>query len=797
MIKKISYIRKLGVFRDFVWDNEVLDDKGAVVGFKKCNVLYGRNYSGKTSLSRILASLEDRKISERITDAEFSVVMDDNSQITNADVDRCLLDVRVFSSDFISTHLQWLNDENNGDIRPFAIMGDKNVEIERKINELNDKLGSVSEKKGMMFQRYIVNESSEKATRQKNDHERKLNEKLRNKAREIKENQIFKDVNYDITKINQDIESIKRSPRAPLSEDDVTTYTKYLKEELKPEIKVIRIELHDVNELAVSANLLFNKKVSPSKTIQYLINDALLQEWVRNGIDLHRSKLDKCAFCGGVINDEVWEKLDSHFSQESESLRQELTQLLSVIESDIEACNTDILISSTDFYATYSSKANQVINSFAKHKKDHIDMLSNIKKSVEVKLTNIFASSDPLNISELTSSLSGTIDSINDLITKNNAEGTTLSSTQMNKRVTLRHDVVLKYITDIHYDQSVKDLNKLRKDDQELQAQLREIDENINNVNQELRRLASELQDERKGAYKVNEYLSSYFGHDSLSLDAVKCDHSEEYKFIIKRGENDAYNLSEGEKSLISFCYFMAKLDALDTTGKKIIVWIDDPVSSLDCNHIFFVYSLIENLIAKPMKDLKENSKFSQLFISTHNLDFLKYLKTISVTSKQHAHFMINRIHDTSSINMMPSYLRNYVTEFNYLFNQIYLCASKTGPSDNPENYYNFGNNARKFLEAYLFYKYPCKEEEGFGLKERILKFFDDDLLSQVVTFRIGNELSHLEESFDRSVKPIDIAELQKVAYLILSKIKEKDIDQYNALIRSINGTDIVTPTVV
>lgn len=797
MINKISYIKKLGVFSNFDWDSEVRDDKGAVVGFKKCNVLYGRNYSGKTSLSRVFKSLEDRKISERITNAEFSIVIDNNSQITNADVDRCPLDVRVFSSDFISTHLQWLNDENNGEIRPFAIMGDRNVEIERRIKDLNDKLGSVEEKKGMMFQRYNTQESSEKATRQKNDYERKLNEKLRSKAREIKENQIFKDVNYDITKINQDIEGIKRSPRDPLSEDDISIYTKYLKEELKPEIEVIRIELQDINELAISANLLLNKKVSPSKTIQSLINDALLQEWVRNGIDLHRSKLDKCAFCGGVINDELWEKLDSHFSQESESLRQELTQLLSVIESDIEACNTDIPISATDFYATYSSEANQVFGSFIKHKKEHLDMLSKIKNSVEMKLTNIFAYTDPLNTSELTSSLRSTIDSINDLITKNNAEGSTLSSTQMIKRVTLRHDVVLKFINDIHYDQSIKDLNKLRIDEKDLHAQLQKIDDNITNINQELRRLASELQDERKGAHKVNEYLSSYFGHDSLSLDAVKCDDSGEYKFIIKRGESIAYNLSEGEKSLISFCYFMAKLDDLDTTGKKIIVWIDDPVSSLDCNHIFFVFSLIENLIAKPMKDLKENSKFSQLFISTHNLDFLKYLKTLSVTSKQHAHFIINRIHDTSSINVMPSYLRNYVTEFNYLFNQIYLCAAKTGPCDNPENYYNFGNNARKFLEAYLFYKYPCKEEEGFGLKERILKFFDDDLLSQVVTFRVGNELSHLEESFDRSVKPIDIAELQKVAYLILSKIKEKDIDQYSALIRSINGTDIVTPTEV
>lgn len=797
MIKKINFVKKLGVFSDFTWDNEVKDDNGAVAEFKKVNVLYGRNYSGKTSLSRVFKSLEDRGISERITDAEFGILMDNAPQITNNNVSQCPADVRVFSSDFICTHLQWLNDENNGVIKPFAVMGDRNLDIERKIKDLNDKLGSVADQKGLMFQRYHANELFNSATQQKNDYESKLNEKLRNKAREIKENQVYNDVNYDITKIRQDIANIKRSPRDPLSEEDISIYIKYLKEELKPEHETFQLDIKDTVELANEANLLLNRNVSPSKTIQLLINDALLQEWVRNGIDLHRSKLTKCAFCGGAITDELWENLDSHFSKESEILRQELTQLLSVVHNNIETCRSDVPITSNDFYAIYLNEALQSISSLNEDKKKHIEMLSTIGKRLDLKLANIFVSTDPLNTSELSSSFRSSIENLNHLINRNNSEGSALSSTQTIKREALRQDAVLKFITDIDYDQSINDLNKLIEDEKVLYTRLKEIDEKITKHNQELRQLASELQDERKGAYKVNEYLSSYFGHDSLSLDAVKNDDSDEYKFVIKRGNDLAYNLSEGEKSLISFCYFIAKLDDLDTTGKKIIVWIDDPVSSLDCNHIFFVFSLIENLIAKPMKVLGENSKFSQLFISTHNLDFLKYLKTISVTRRQHAHFIIHRVQDKSFIKIMPSYLREYVTEFNYLFNQIYLCAAQTGPSDNPENYYNFGNNARKFLEAYLFYKYPCKEEEGFGLKERILKFFDNDLLSQIVTFRLSNELSHLEESFDRSIKPIEVSELQKVAYLILSKIKEKDIDQYNALIRSINGTDIIAPTVV
>lgn len=65
------------------------------------------------------------------------------------------------------------------------------------------------------------------------------------------------------------------------------------------------------------------------------------------------------------------------------------------------------------------------------------------------------------------------------------------------------------------------------------------------------------------------------------------------------------------------------------TDGKKLVIYIDDPISSLDSNHIFFIFSLIENVIAC-------KKKYGQLFISTHNLDFLKYLKRLTTSANRH-----------------------------------------------------------------------------------------------------------------------------------------------------------------
>ncbi|MDD4330470.1 MAG: AAA family ATPase [Aliarcobacter sp.] len=143
----------------------------------------------------------------------------------------------------------------------------------------------------------------------------------------------------------------------------------------------------------------------------------------------------------------------------------------------------------------------------------------------------------------------------------------------------------------------------------------------------------------------------------------------------------------------------------------RLIIYIDDPISSLDSNHIFFIFSLIEHKITK-------QKKYKQLFISTHNLDFLKYIKRLTLPGKPKntlRHFLIEmnqKENDKkSNIKIMPQHLKDYVTEFNFLFNEIYKLYKaenlETFSKDDYNQFYNIPNNIRKFLEYYLFYKYP------------------------------------------------------------------------------------------
>lgn len=88
--------------------------------------------------------------------------------------------------------------------------------------------------------------------------------------------------------------------------------------------------------------------------------------------------------------------------------------------------------------------------------------------------------------------------------------------------------------------------------------------------------------------------------------------------------------LSEGEKTLISFLYFLEVCNGeLDGKGGKLkshrIIVIDDPISSLSHNYIYDIASMIYRRVLSPKE------RFKQVFILTHNLFFfhemLKHLR--------------------------------------------------------------------------------------------------------------------------------------------------------------------------
>ncbi|MCA0973771.1 AAA family ATPase [Halomonas denitrificans] len=795
-IKKIDSIKGMAVYDDFEWSLSVRDTGNNIAEFKSLNILYGRNYSGKTTLSRILRALEVGCISEKYSSPKFRVSFDGGSIATQDALSSHGQVVRVFNEDFVRDNLRFIVDDEQA-INSFAILGEDNTRLEEEIERHEADLGNEDNKSGLLGEFADAEERYKKSQKDHGDKLSELEGKLRDKANKagtgIKHNKAFGDANYNVSKIKRDISAVIEDSYSPLTEEQVCKFYDLLREEPKSEIPESTYFHLNYSVISTKAEELIEKKIQASEPIQELLNDAALAAWVRTGRGYHQEKRDTCAFCGSDLPEGLWEKLDKHFNQESETLRQALETLLESIERERSRVPNLLNVKKTDFYSNYTAKLDSLTEQMLTLSASYIESLDEIEEQIEKRIDDIFTPFEFNASKSVEEDLNSARELYEELRSESNKFTASLSSEQNEARAALRLHEVFTFITDIKYDEektAIGVLNKTMGAARETRDSVKEL---VNAKREIIAELKTRLKDESKGADRVNYYLNNFFGHQNLSLKAIEAipgNTSSGYRFEITRNDKKAFHLSEGECSLIAFCYFIAKLDDIETKGSQPIIWIDDPISSLDANHIFFVYSLINAEIVTPENyedngEIKKRDRFKQLFISTHNLDFLKYLKRLpgALNKNKSQYFIIARTDQVSDIKLMPRYLKDYVTEFNFLFHQIYKCAhAKVDGEENHDCYYNFGNNARKFLEAFLFYKYPNAVEGD----DKLARFFGDDALAASLTDRINNEFSHLAGVFERSALPIDVPEMKTTASFILRKIEEKDPDQYSALLQSI-----------
>lgn len=772
MIQKID-IAKFGIYQDYKWDACI----GKDFYFKTANIIYGRNYSGKTSLSRIFRSLEKNALHQDFLDSNFEFILSDGKKINNANISQEKIKIYVYNRDFVKDNLSWLH-KDDGTIEPFTIIGETNNEIQKELDNIDNELGSVEDKKGLAYELSLKNDATSQAKKVHKDKEESLNKKLTDKAKAIKnETAFYNVVNYNISQIQSDINALKASDK--LTDEQLELHKQLLKEDVKEDIKILPESKPKFEEYLQNTNELISKKIQPTQAIADLVNDHLLQAWVEQGVEMHKGKRETCAFCGNPIEPQLWNKIDAHFNQESKELNKAIATTIESLQKGKTALDSFIKFSKTNFYSSFHLEFETFLAKCENEKAVYSTNIQTLIDALVIREKDIFKSLNVLSIQDNSEKISELFKEVNLLIAKNNEKTKTLAQDQAGSRKALRLSEVMKFIDEIKYTDELKAIEQAKIGYEKVDNERKALHETIETKKEAKRKLETQQQDESKGAKQVNMYLEK-IGHSGFKLVAVG--EKPNIKFKIIRDGQEAKNLSDGETSLISFCYFMATIkDKLDTDT---IIYIDDPISSLDNNHIFFMFSLIDTEIAK-------TKNFRQLFISTHNLDFLKYLKRLSIVGFKDnvSHYLIERKRkqndNRSFLLLMPDYLKDYITEFNYLFKEIYsyykvVNGDRTMQITNTYNlFYNLPNNMRKFLEYYLFYKFPNSDSPLNNLD----KLFDNEVPS--LLNRVINELSHLTH-IDRGWSPIDVNEAEECVKIIIEKIKEKDLEQFNALLESI-----------
>jgi len=752
IINKISEINNLGIFNNFHW-------KKNCENFKQYNFLYGWNYSGKTTLSRIFKCLEDKKIHPDFPSFQFKLETD-TINITERNIGQDFK-IRVFNEEFIEENFKWNKEQH--EIKPVAMLGKESIELENEVNELNEEKSRIGKEK---------NESLDRKEKRKNE----LEKTLTSKASDIRSILgITNSKEFDKSVLEDKINKVGSDYKNYFFTDN--QYNSLLKTiritnnyEIVPEIK-IQLKLNDY--IDDTKNIL-NKQVTSQQIIKKLEDNPNLSEWIRKGIDLHENETI-CQFCGNKLPSDLFDRLNKHFSDDFDKLIKEIDDKKEEIIAHKDYIEKFEVPDKSRFFPDYK-------DNYEKKKillKEELDNYSNLLKEL---LKRLLAKKEKpfelLNFKDIKNNqkiIEIIISDINKIITNNKEKVQNLESEKEHAREKIIQYQVADAIEKIKYFPIKRLINIYENHISELDNKLIEIKNKIKNINQKIKA-------EAIGAEHINRYLELFFNDDKLQLQLL-----DNGKYRIHRDGKVAKNLSTGEKNIIALVYFFAHLEEKDFNLREAIVFIDDPVSSLDSNHTFKVYGFL----SERLKDC------GQVLITTHNFDFFNLLKDLikndsdkipnqKLKKDKENYYLVKKIINSnhtkySIIEKLPNILLNFKSEYNYLFS-ILKNFNETNDKSNFEMLYLIPNISRRFLEAYLFMKYP----DGGKYNEKCKMFFKDENISDKQSaLKLLDEYSH-EQSPEHAQKFPDVNEVENSIKFILETLKKKDLEHYNALCRSI-----------
>lgn len=745
-IKRIKTIKNLGIFNNFQW-------QGNCQEFAQYNFFYGWNYSGKTTLSRVLRSLEIKGRHKDFPDMEFSIETD-NGIITHRDLSNDY-PIRVFNEDFVEENFLWNNEDAT--IPPVLILGKVPRELEEQSRELENKKVKMMKDK----------EEKRQETQQK---KKELEKLCTEKASEIRGSECLDITNqkeFDREKLKEYIDKIKADwEQYILSKEQqnklLTTYRSRRLEQITLNAPGLKLSAYikEVRDI-------LNRKVSAQEIIEKLKANPELNDWVRKGIDLHRNE-QVCQFCGNPLPSDLFERLNMHFSQEFENLINDINKKEEDIKKHIDEINSTKLPDKARLYEDLQQEFEMTLNSFNNTRVKYIENLEFLTRELKRKREKPFDSLELQDLTDNTNALSNDFENIRRIINQHNSRTESFDQEKLQAREQLINHFTAEFIKEKNYFQIEGEITKLEEDINNLTAQKRNLEEQISEIKRKIKA-------EAIGADTINKYLTQFFNDDKIKIELT-----DDGKYKLYRKGQIAKNLSTGEKNIISLIYFFARLEENNFASDNAIIFIDDPVSSLDSNHIFKVFGFI----CEKLKGC------GQLFITTHNFDFfnlLKDLKQDKEFKEKNKFYLVKKVRTQTgefpcALENLPKTLLKHKSEYNYLFSLLKEFNDSNDKS-NFEFLYIVPNILRRFFEAYLFMKYP--DGKRFSAEaEKFLQHANE--CDKKAALKLMNEYSH-EENPTHTQKFPDIQEVESVIKFIFNSIKEKDKEHFDALMEAIN----------
>ena len=773
-IERIKKIKGFRIFHDFSWSAELPD-------FSRFNLVYGWNGSGKTTLSHLFTYLQGK---QDIVEGEVKFQIDGQTVVGSNLSTSVVPQVRVFNRDSVDRSMF---EVPNHELAPIFYLGEDSAEKQQAIEALKS-------------DQQTLNISKQESQSNEDTSKRTLDDFCKNKALEIKGLLSSSGTggynNYDKSAFSTKCEKMVAYttlsycllPNAYqenlASKEGVALNT----------IADVSTSLPDYLGIVGEVSELLKRSIV-SDTINELTENPSIASWVQQGLVLHEVNDTgvQCHFCTNPVPQQRIADLESHFNDQLTEFQREIDAEIASLQTALNSVGQLELPVEPQFYAHLQSQFKASIGDWSSTKSMVSIFLGALIRALKEKREQPFKVMD-LNQYLMISGSSekekgalrtvlefigdaaqvisislglGAINTINELIDQHNKY-----TANFNEEVTKARDVLEMHTVSFHLAEYVEKKEAVST----YEAQVKAFDTRLNELNTNLEQLERDVKEFVRPVEELNSEMAAYLGRDELQFQ-IKGN-----GYVISRNGHPAMNLSEGERTAIAFMYFLKTLEDTSFDMANGVVVIDDPISSLDANSMYSAFGF-----------MKERTKgVGQLFILTHSFTFFRLVRgwffrqpgqcKKDITKHPSQFYMLdtgqvngNRV---SIIKNLDPLLKDYESEYQYLFKMVYECVV-SGNQQPLESYYGLPNMARRLLESFLTFKMPNftassiekkLDEVNFSVakKNRILRFL------------------HVHSHYDQIGAPEHdlslLAEAPAVLSDLIDLIKEVDREHYDGM---------------
>lgn len=557
---------------------------------KKNNLVYGLNGTGKTTLSDFLYFREEG--------TKFS-----DCVVEGADDKKVL----VYNQNFIRE-----NFHEDEELRGIFTLSKENKAAEDEIKRISGK------KKGKEAEREAKQARKQGHEGQKQE---KLNE-IKDAIWEIKTtytggDRILKfcldglqrkDLLFDhintvqkpATKPSQTIGELKREAQSIIG-GNIQKHEKLLPVNLN-------IENIEKNEI-FSEVIVGNEEIPVASLIRRLNNS----DWVKQGITYLPSNVggvEKCPFCQQeTITKQVAQDIRLYFDETYEEKMEEIKQLKKEYESEKAS-----LLRIKDYKSCPLMQDNR----------EKFENLCNaLQNSLQVNYSKIEKKLKEPSQKVTFEITADKLKEVNDLIIETN-QAIQIHNEKVDNKGQAQEEIKDKFWQIMRWDYDRK-LHGHQAEDEIMNRKIRDVESDLRAINSQIKIYEEEIISQQQNMVNIEEAVQNINkGLEELGIEgfSIQKHQSNSYR-VVREGQQSAQfdTLSEGEKMIISFLYFMelckGKESEEEVEREKIIV-IDDPISSLSHTYVFN----LSQWIGKYFFD----GDYKHVIVLTHSLYFFHEL---------------------------------------------------------------------------------------------------------------------------------------------------------------------------